>query len=1198
MSFKYPPVIIPGGWHCRMRPDGGYASLKPNQHVQTHLGNIAFLDALHQPLYIDVPNEGEFKFAGQCWPDEGADKDHALEWKNGQWKVDPRVCVGVRPLLYGLDGTLHVSNGTINGVKTSQGYMGLGPNGEILLADHHLTPANGHDFHEWTELECGLVIGQRGYAGDEIQVWDGSVYRTVIPGICRFPHRKEGIVDGETVIAISCYRLQGDGQSVRDSYMQRATEAELRALPVWEKPIPQAITPNVPSVAFSGVWWPTADAPGTLVTGSPTLSHPPHPCVIVGEDTIATTPKDRIIGLLCYLAGTDDEARVTMDRCTLLALEHDVPLFVYDDRRDFRYELVRLHLRRLRWVAVPQVTILPGEDPTAFVKAIKVIIKGFAGHHWVPSIRAYTSLNKPTPDPSTWFDAVPEDVIVTVLNELIDQDVLTLPGYLGPLFFAYDRLDGILNRPKLHAAIEEWLKVPTTVTSAAEWVAALKPDWFGAVSQPREDGYTVPDLADFFIGDPALFPRTGTHPIHQHLIDGGDLGLRLFFMKFGPETGLDRYEELRLSPNWLHQIVDASNAIMDSRTDTRWFPRTMQVGYDYLWTAPPHDLVSRNRQCQIVGQGGFAIRNGILAAWEQFDCGRDLGIREVICIISDNTNGWHQHDRGIELGWYAKGVGPLCWEYHRSDRVFETDPPQFNDYTLAYNEDGSRKRSLYPYLGGPSWTPEISPCPLPMTPETPPVTVPDFSADVAALFATDAFNLSTKDGCGIFTDAVARLLKSKDARFGHLKKNPGQNQYDGHAVDAVLYLSDTPGQSVAVDIIFSSETPEAKPSWGLDVPRYSPSDWRDPGPQPMSKVVRPALAFMAGMTGFDWGTHRDQGWLALHTEYKLPVIRIVPQSVFRTPRTLEGGIDQLDAALAMLATQGRKALVVINCDTKEYGMDRNAVKANTSAINAVMVKHLSAVAAATLCNENSNGNEQPFMTDPFFLLELDGLVDARIPLGWGCMFGRDVSPVAAGGSWIAHHSDRGLSPDENGKIMAAAQQKFGKPVVDQEPLGLAEPGTPGQRTYDPNYGKQLGVAAKQYKLGGLIYHTQAGLRASVAEFGPVHRAGAVALVEGLGGFGGTLPGPSVPPVGGSHPILDVDLRKSPDAMSDAGYTLIVSKRQEVEAEAVKWYTKSRGHKPADSDVAVMVYVRGVAERDRWGTFRAAWENGWPGGAAA
>jgi len=74
-------------------------------------------------------------------------------------------------------------------------------------------------------------------------------------------------------------------------------------------------------------------------------------------------------------------------------------------------------------------------------------------------------------------------------------------------------------------------------------------------------------------------------------------------------------------------------------------------------------------------------------------------------------------------------------------------------------------------------------------------------------------NLSTASGCGLFTEDVVKELHEKmNPGWGHVKKEPGQNQFNGHAVDAIHLLVPSGGTAPGIyDIIQSSASPEAKP---------------------------------------------------------------------------------------------------------------------------------------------------------------------------------------------------------------------------------------------------------------------------------------------------------------------------------------------------------------------------------------------------
>jgi hypothetical protein len=119
---------------------------------------------------------------------------------------------------------------------------------------------------------------------------------------------------------------------------------------------------------------------------------------------------------------------------------------------------------------------------------------------------------------------------------------------------------------------------------------------------------------------------------------------------------------------------------------------------------------------------------------------------------------------------------------------------------------------------------------------------PNHRAVVEQVFATGQYNLQTHEGQGAFVDAVAVALHAHDARWGHLKKNPGQTQLHGHAEDAALYLSDSPGQSIAVDFIVGAGGPSPRVGWNPDSPRYSRSDWYPPSEHAGSPAPPPPPA--------------------------------------------------------------------------------------------------------------------------------------------------------------------------------------------------------------------------------------------------------------------------------------------------------------------------------------------------------------------
>jgi hypothetical protein len=558
----------------------------------------------------------------------------------------------------------------------------------------------------------------------------------------------------------------------------------------------------------------------------------------------------------------------------------------------------------------------------------------------------------------------------------------------------------------------------------------------------------------------------------------------------------------------------------------------------------------------------------------------------IIHTSTDPTQGYRYGPRPItnpmdgiyEPDWVPRGAGIILG--------WAADPGQFtlrSQYIFALGD------GMVPLQATPV-PPPPTPTPIP-PPETP--MTPNHSAIIQAVWAEGGFKLTTDEGCGLFTEACVRALHAHDPRWGHLLKHDGQRQFRGHAVDAALYRHDNPGQSVAADLITNSKTPAlAAPGWGLDIPRYSSSGWAAPEPVPVSHISRPSMPLLVCATCFDLGVSRDFGLVDELKAAGINTLRIVVASKFRTERSLETGRLQLRSLLPKLIERGMKASIVVNCDTAEYGLREIETREHTAFVNAILREYPAAVALVELFNENSHGVEQVYATDPYFLRDLDALIDPQFPVAWGANHGGEaISDRLAGGSIICAHSDRSLLPGSNATIMAAAQRRFGKPVVDMEPLGMGEVPRAGARTDDPRYIQSQAVVDKEAKLGGSCYHFEAGLPASSATppYGPKQRE-ALKLFGAV--FAGTTPQPPtpVPPPSGGDKVLDAPLTPA----YPTGYTFFVNHYEQIADEAEAWYYRAFKRHPAPSDIAHGLW-RALNEGERWGTLRNALEETWPGG---
>lgn len=116
---------------------------------------------------------------------------------------------------------------------------------------------------------------------------------------------------------------------------------------------------------------------------------------------------------------------------------------------------------------------------------------------------------------------------------------------------------------------------------------------------------------------------------------------------------------------------------------------------------------------------------------------------------------------------------------------------------------------------------------VPTVPEPPPRNPHlDPFATIQAVYEQGEFDLSTKEGCGLYTEACCETLNVQQSPlYGHIKKDPAQNQYNGHAVDAIQLLAIAGNTQPGIyDIILSTESPDAKPAWSYKGPP-DPSLW-------------------------------------------------------------------------------------------------------------------------------------------------------------------------------------------------------------------------------------------------------------------------------------------------------------------------------------------------------------------------------------
>ncbi len=88
------------------------------------------------------------------------------------------------------------------------------------------------------------------------------------------------------------------------------------------------------------------------------------------------------------------------------------------------------------------------------------------------------------------------------------------------------------------------------------------------------------------------------------------------------------------------------------------------------------------------------------------------------------------------------------------------------------------------------------------------------------------YDTAHKDGCGQYIEALIPHLRSLGySKVGYLKKTGSGTQYNGHSIDGFLYREGDPTLYRHVDVIAGAEAPGASAGFGIDIPRYTDSDW-------------------------------------------------------------------------------------------------------------------------------------------------------------------------------------------------------------------------------------------------------------------------------------------------------------------------------------------------------------------------------------
>lgn len=176
-----------------------------------------------------------------------------------------------------------------------------------------------------------------------------------------------------------------------------------------------------------------------------------------------------------------------------------------------------------------------------------------------------------------------------------------------------------------------------------------------------------------------------------------------------------------------------------------------------------------------------------------------------------------------DTGWSGVSI-PAMHPSGRQGQVFDIPDtvPNANGANLVISAEGKMSLSLrglltymdeFAYMQCDDFSlldiPQTIPPEVPLEPTAPGNSPQEI---IKWVYNSVSYDLSTHDGCGQFTEACCEELhKQNSEMWGHIRKNPGQNQYNTHAVDALQCLGGT--YYGIWDIIHDSVSPNAKPAF-------------------------------------------------------------------------------------------------------------------------------------------------------------------------------------------------------------------------------------------------------------------------------------------------------------------------------------------------------------------------------------------------
>ena len=200
---------------------------------------------------------------------------------------------------------------------------------------------------------------------------------------------------------------------------------------------------------------------------------------------------------------------------------------------------------------------------------------------------------------------------------------------------------------------------------------------------------------------------------------------------------------------------------------------------------------------------------------------------------------------------------------------------------------------------------------------------------------------------------------------------------------------------------------------------------------------------------------------------RLNVVRVfaMADGIFQLPPA--DGERALPRLLELARRHGLYVEVVAFTGTSVIKVDRAKF---VKAIAAICARYPNAL--LELANEPGHPTQATEMHDPAHLQSLLPLVPKGVPVALGSV---EYGDGFAAGSYVTWHSPRGSDWVAKVEEGAALMRRFGKPLINDEPIGAADAAVPGRRDHDPARFRAAAAAMRRAGIGA-TFHYDGGIQ--------------------------------------------------------------------------------------------------------------------------